>query len=283
MNYLVTGCGGFIGFHVAKHLLERGERVLGIGHESDRIQMLSGNFEYLGSDLNELNTTYQSVDRIMHFAGLSGERQCAKDPVSCIDSQISGFISVLNYAIEQEARVIYASSASVLLRESKSVYSASKRACEELARLSSRVCAVGLRLGTVYGIWGHPDMVIGRFVKNVLDKKQILVFGTNKMTRDYVNISDVIQAIDLIEQSGSRSTYCVGTGIQTGIVDLINIIEDTTGEHAISERCSDSNIYRGSLELNIEPLRKLGYNPKVTLEEGIKEYVEWYKEHVGIL
>jgi UDP-glucuronate 4-epimerase len=227
MSILVTGAAGFIGFHVAKALLERGEQVLGIDNlneyydvrlkEARLAQLLaSPGFAFTKLDVADreevfaIVESHRDVRSIIHLAAQAGVRYSLENPYAYVDSNVAGTLTVLEAArrIENLTAVTYASSSSVYGANRKqpfsvddrvdqpvSLYAATKRSCELIAHTYSHLYALpatGLRFFTVYGPWGRPDMAAFLFTRAILAGEPIKVFNEGKMARDFTYIDDIV-------------------------------------------------------------------------------------------
>jgi UDP-glucuronate 4-epimerase len=227
MSILVTGAAGFIGFHVAKALLERGEQVFGIDNlnnyydvrlkEARLAQLLaSPGFAFTKLDVADregvlaMVESHRNVRSIIHLAAQAGVRYSLENPYTYIDSNVTGTLTVLEAArrIENLTAITYASSSSVYGANQKqpfsvddrvdqpvSLYAATKRSCELIAHTYSYLHglpATGLRFFTVYGPWGRPDMAAFLFTRAILAGEPIKVFNEGRMARDFTYIDDIV-------------------------------------------------------------------------------------------
>jgi UDP-glucuronate 4-epimerase len=227
MSIVVTGAAGFIGFHTAKALLERGDRVIGIDNLNDyyevglkearlhRLRAYSG-FRFVTLDIADRDPVFAVIEGdpditgIIHLAGQAGVRHSLADPYAYINANVMGTLVMLEAArrIERLTGITYASSSSVYGANEKlpydvedrvdrpvSLYGATKRSCELIAYAYSRLYglpATGLRFFTVYGPWGRPDMAYYRFTRAILAGQPIEVFNDGRMARDFTYIDDVV-------------------------------------------------------------------------------------------
>ncbi|MBT4879790.1 MAG: NAD-dependent epimerase/dehydratase family protein [Alphaproteobacteria bacterium] len=231
---LVTGVGGFIGFHLSKTLLERGERVIGIDNmnayydvsvKKGRLEILQGyeNFSFNKIELsnredmtalwNRESTKSAPIVHVINLAAQAGVRYSLEDPYAYIQSNVMGHLVLLELARHQEGfeKFVYASSSSVYGANKKlpfatedrtdtpiSIYAASKKADELMSYTYASlygIPAVGLRFFTVYGPWGRPDMAAFKFAKNILAGEPIQVYGNGEMCRDFTYVDDIVQGI----------------------------------------------------------------------------------------
>jgi len=227
MSILLTGAAGFIGFHVAKTLLERGDRVVGIDNLNDyydvqlkeaRLSELRGfrRFSFAKLDVADRDSVFALVDlhkdlrSIIHLAAQAGVRYSLENPYAYIDANVTGTLVMLDAArrIDKLTAITYASSSSVYGANQKqpfsvedrvdrpvSLYAATKRSCELLAHTYAHLYALpvtGLRFFTVYGPWGRPDMAAYLFTRAILAGEPIKVFNEGKMARDFTYIDDIV-------------------------------------------------------------------------------------------
>ncbi|MBU6285269.1 MAG: NAD-dependent epimerase [Betaproteobacteria bacterium] len=240
MRVLVTGAAGFIGFHVAKHLLGRGDQVLGVDSVNDyydpsikraRLSMLQAlpRFSFMEGNLADESFTRKAFeapqDRVIHLAAQAGVRYSLVNPMAYVESNIMAFTRVLEACRHNElAHLTYASTSSVYGANTKmpfsehqgvdhplQFYAASKRANELMAHSYSHLFnlpTTGLRFFTVYGPWGRPDMALFLFTRNILESKPIQVFNHGRHTRDFTYVDDIVEGVvrasDQIAQSNPR-------------------------------------------------------------------------------
>ena len=242
-NYLVTGAAGFIGFHVARQLLSRGDRVVGVDNLNDyyevalkegRLKQLdhdSFRFLRLGvEDRSGVENLFQeeSFDVVIHLAAQAGVRYSLENPSAYIDSNLVGFGNMLEACRQQSIQhLVYASSSSVYGANKQmpfsteqsvdhplSLYAATKKANELMAHTYSHLYdlpTTGLRFFTVYGPWGRPDMATFLFTKAILDGKPIRVFNDGKMKRDFTYIDDIVEGVVRVaDRIPERDPDCAG-------------------------------------------------------------------------
>jgi len=226
MKILITGAAGFIGFHTAKKLLERGDEVVGLDNFSPyydpklkeaRAAQLDGKpgFKMIRGDITDRETVREAmkgVDRICHLAALAGVRYSFEHPEEYISNNINGFFEILDEAKQQEiAGLIYASSSSVYGGNEKapsqeedkvdnqlSLYGMTKKDNELMAHTYNHLYGIpvtGLRFFTVYGEWGRPDMALFLFTDAILNDRPIDVFGEGKMQSDFTYIDDIVSGV----------------------------------------------------------------------------------------
>ncbi len=228
MQVLVTGVAGFIGFHVARHLLERGDTVVGIDNlnpyyevrlKEARLALLAGHkqFHFTQLDLADRNGmselfVRQQPERVVHLAAQAGVRYSLTNPHAYVESNLVGFLYILEGCRQTQVQhLVYASSSSVYGANTKmpfsihdnvdhpvSLYAASKKANELMAHTYSHLYTLpttGLRFFTVYGPWGRPDMALFLFTKAILAGEPIPVFNHGKMRRDFTYIDDIVEGV----------------------------------------------------------------------------------------
>jgi len=332
---LLTGAAGFIGFHVAKAFLSRGDTVVGIDNLNDyyevelkqaRLRELENepSFEFQKLDLAHREETTrliesQSWDAIVHLAAQVGVRYSVENPMAYVDSNLVGFMNVLDGA--QQAQVkhfVYASSSSVYGANRKmpfsvednvdhpiSLYAATKRANELLAHSYSDIAGLpttGLRFFTVYGPWGRPDMAVFKFTRLILAGKPIPVFNRGKLKRDFTFVDDVAQAIvrltdrpptsnpDWLPDSGDPSqsrapfrTYNIGNHTPVELEHLIKVLEECLGVKAKLEllpmQPGDVHMTYADVDSLIEDV---DFQPSTSIEDGISQFVQWYRDHYNL-
>ena len=337
MYTLVTGVAGFIGFHVARKLIERGENILGIDSvnnyydpslkesrlrilESESKNQHKGEYLFLKGDLSskeDVDRCFKyDVSKVINLAAQAGVRKSLEDPQSYIDSNIVGFVNILEACrYNKVEHLTYASTSSVYglnsdlpFKETRisdhpiQLYAATKRANELLAHSYShlfKLPTTGLRFFTVYGPWGSPDMALFLFTKNILEGKPIDVFNQGNHSRDFTYIDDIVNGILLASDNIARenpnwdskspdpsSSNCpfrvmnIGNGDRVPLENYISAIEENVGKKAIKNYLP---LQPGDVPDSLADLNKLrketGYEPKVLYEEGIKRFVEWYLDY----
>ena len=264
MSILITGAAGFIGFHVARRLLDRGERVIGIDNLNDyydvslkeaRLAKLRehGDFNFARLDVADRDRIFDLVEShsdlrdVIHLAAQAGVRHSLKDPYCYIEANVMGTLVMLEAArrVRGLRGLVYASSSSVYGANTKqpfsvddpvdhpvSLYGATKRSCELMAESYSRLyglATTGLRFFTVYGPWGRPDMAAYLFTRAILAGEPIQVFNEGRMARDFTYIDDivagVIAAADRPAASGEHRIYNLGNHRPEQLLDFVGVLE----------------------------------------------------------
>ncbi len=332
---LITGAAGFIGFHLSKCLLEMGYYVLGIDNlndyydvklKEDRLNLLKKYSEFKNyildlSDRAGLFRVFDSnkIDTIINLAAQPGVRYSIENPQAYIDSNIQGFLNILEAArYYKPQHLIYASSSSVYGANTKipfsvsdnvdhpmSLYAATKKANELMAHTYSslyNIPTTGLRFFTVYGPWGRPDMALFLFTKAILEGQAIDVFNNGDMSRDFTYIDDIVQAvaklIDKIPQPDNAwngmdpnpatsyapyRLYNIGNNNPVSLMEFIRSIERATQKKA---HLNFLPMQPGDVKqtyADVSDLEKIiNYRPSTPLDKGIKEFVNWYKDYYGV-
>ena len=334
MKVLVTGAAGFIGAALVKALLSKEHEVVGIdninsyydqslkyarlsdaGIEADAInecELTKSNktplYRFMKMDLTDrksMNLLFakEKFDIVINLAGQAGVRYSVENPFAYVESNIYGFLNILENCRHYPVKhLIYASSSSIYgmsdhipyKEEDKtdkpvSLYAATKKADELMAYSYSKlygIPATGLRFFTVYGPWGRPDMAPFLFMKSILEGKPIRVFNHGNMQRDFTHIDDVICGILLLLEHPSKETvphqiYNVGHSSPVALLDFIKTIENETGHKAILKMedmqpgdvcCTYADISRLQ--------RDFGFKPQISIEQGIHTFYEWYINYV---
>ena len=330
MKILVTGAAGFIGAALSLRLLERGDEVVGIDNLNDyydinlkiaRLERLKGyeKFKFIKLDISnrqaiEALFIKEQFQRVMHLAGQAGVRYSITNPHAYIDSNIVGFMNILegcrHNAVEHLA---YASSSSVYganthmpfsvhdnVDHPVSLYAASKKANELMAHTYShlyRLPTTGLRFFTVYGPWGRPDMSPILFARNILEGKPIDVFNYGNHRRDFTYIDDIVEGvIRVIDKSATVNeswtgntpdpgsslapyrVYNIGNNNPVHLLTFIETLENCLNKKAIKNLLplQPGDVPDTYADVS-ELVNDFGYKPETKLETGIGHFVDWYK------
>jgi UDP-glucuronate 4-epimerase len=315
MTILVTGAAGFIGFHVAKALLDRGERVLGLDNLSpyydpalkkarlDRLAHAPG-FSFQPFDLSRRDEVaafgrqHPEIDRIVHLAAQAGVRHSLEHPFDYVDANVTGHLAVLELGrhLPGLKNLVYASSSSVYganthlpfstsdrTDDPVSLYAATKKAGEMMATSYARLFglkATGLRFFTVYGPWGRPDMSVFLFTKAILEGRPIQVFNNGDMRRDFTYIDDIVQGVlaSLDRPAAGHRVYNLGNNRAEPLLRFIEVIEKAAGRKAIVEL---KPMQKGDVKETFADIedatRDLGFKPTTPIDIGVPRFVEWYR------
>lgn len=319
MKILVTGVAGFIGCETALAFLKDGHEVIGIDNlndyyspklKRDRLARIpSERFSFVECSLSDKEKLLRlfkdnSFDVVVNLAAQAGVRYSLVNPQSYVDSNITGFLNILECARAYPPKhLVYASSSSVYGRNTEtpfrttdrvekpsSLYAATKRSNELMAETYHHLFLLnltGLRFFTVYGPWGRPDMSPWLFADAITHGRPIKVFNNGKMMRDFTYIDDIVEGIRRIAYDGTEKKplnrlYNIGRGEPVKLMDFIATLEKNFGR--IAEKIM-MPMQPGDVEVtwaDTEALeRDIGYRPGVSLEEGIARFAEWFKEYNG--
>ena len=332
MKILVTGAAGFIGFHLAKKLCDSDWNVIGLDNlnsyydvklKNDRLNQLLpySNFKFYKLDLIEREAIKklfkeEKFDYVVNLAAQAGVRYSLENAYSYIDSNLSGFLNILEGCRHDPVKhLIYASSSSVYGANTKmpfsvhdnvdhpvSLYAATKKANELMAHTYSnlyKIPTTGLRFFTVYGPWGRPDMALFIFTKNIAEGKPIDVYNNGKMRRDFTFIDDIVDGIIKLIPSISESNpnwngyepdsatsfapyklFNIGNNQPVELLRFIEVIEDKLGKKAIKNFLPIQPGDIPATYANVDDLvNAVGFKPNTPIEDGVSKFVEWFKDY----
>ena len=312
---LVTGCAGFIGMHLCKTLLDEGYQITGIDNinnyydqnlKKDRLKVLKKykNFFFEKLDIvdyKSLDALFKNFcpDKVVNLAAQAGVRYSLENPFAYIESNIVGFLNVLECCRHNNVKgLIYASSSSVYGGNKKipfsefdsvdspiSIYASSKKSNELMAYTYNHLFdlnVTGLRFFTVYGPWGRPDMALYIFTKKIMNGEPIHVFNNGNMQRDFTYIDDIIEGIKYsIEKNYNCEVFNLGNNKVEDLMGMISLIETSLNRKA---KIIYKEIQPGDVPktfANIDNARKLlNYDPKVSIASGIPKFINWYKSYI---
>ena len=339
MNVLVTGAAGFIGYHLCEKLLSAGYTVVGLDNLNDYydVNLKLGRLKQLG--INEPTLAYNSLytsekhaqqftfvqlnledtqaidslfkaqhfDLVCNLAAQAGVRYSLEQPFTYLDSNVTGFLSILEGCRNHQVKkLIYASSSSVYGLNEKvpfstddvvdhpiSLYAATKKANELMAHTYSHlfgIQTIGLRFFTVYGPWGRPDMAMFLFTDAILHDKPIKVFNHGDLSRDFTYIDDIVGGMlkmvaafkaDAIQSN--YKVYNIGNSKPVKLLDFIEAIEEVTNKKAIKEWLP---MQPGDVEktwADVDDLKNdFDYNPNTDIKVGVAAFVQWYKDYYSV-
>ncbi len=313
---LVTGAAGFIGFHLSKSLLEDGYEVLGLDNLNDyydpnlklaRLEQLKPykNFTFNKVDIADRESLAQSFqsfkpNKVVNLAAQAGVRYSIENPYAYMDSNLVGFLNIIELCRHNDVEgLIYASSSSVYGGNTKtpfsvedrvdnpiSLYAASKKSNELIANSYSHLYGLhttGLRYFTVYGPWGRPDMAMFIFTKKILAGKPIPVFNNGNMKRDFTYIDDIISGTRAtVDKNHNCEVFNLGNHKSEQLLDMIALIEKELGKKA---KIAFKPMQPGDVKESFAEIKhshhKLGYQPKTTIDDGIPNFVKWYRKYYG--
>lgn len=327
---LVTGSAGFIGFHTALRLLERGEAVIGVDNlnayydpalKRARLDILTAHRAYHHHTMDLADRagmaalfTRSRPDRIVHLGAQAGVRHSLQAPETYVDSNITGFLSVLEGARATGCRhLVFASTSSAYGANGKlpfdvhhsahhplTLYAATKLANEAMAHSYAHLFGIpmtGLRFFTVYGPWGRPDMALFKFTRAILDGQPIEVYGSGAMSRDFTYVDDIVTGIvtaldrpatvdplwSAANPDPARSGVApwrilnLGAGRPVSLMHYIEVLEQKLGRRARLDfqPMQDGDVVDTAADLG-ESVLALDYAPTTPVEEGVSLFVDWF-------
>lgn len=346
---LITGTAGFVGFHLAKVLLHRGDQVVGLDNVNDYydVNLKYGRLKETGIEKSQIryNELVQSsifpayrfiqldltdkknidalfvqekFDIVVNLAAQAGVRYSLTNPQAYVDSNIQGFLNILEACRHNPVQhLVYASSSSVYgantampfsihnnVDHPLAMYAVSKKSNELMAHSYSNLFQIpttGLRFFTVYGPWGRPDMALFIFTKAILAGEPIQVFNHGNMVRDFTYVDDIVEGVVRVidkpatpnpawsgDQPDPGTSYApyriynIGNSSPSKLSEFIEAIEDNLGKKAIKQLMP---LQEGDVPATFADVKDLendmGYKPNTTIQEGIKNFVSWYLEFYG--
>lgn len=315
---LVTGVAGFIGSFVASALLKRGDEVIGIDNLNNyydvnlkkaRLKhffMSNKRFTFYKVDFSDYKAMEKifkrhKIDKICHLGAQAGVRYSLENPWAYIQSNINGALAIFELARHFGIKtVVYASSSSVYGGNKKmpfsvednvdtpiSLYAATKRSDELIAYTYHHLFGIkmtGLRFFTVYGPWGRPDMALFLFTKAILKGKPIKVFNHGAMKRDFTFITDIVDGV--LASLDKEYDYEILNLGNSNIVELMYFIKTLEKELGKKAKMKMMPMQAGDVPSTYSDIKKstklLGFKPKVKIEKGIHEFVEWYRWYYNV-
>jgi len=327
---LVTGAAGFIGMHTSLRLLERGDEVVGFDNMNAyydpalKVARLARLKEHAGftfekgslEDRDAVSRLFAEhrPDRVVNLAAQAGVRYSIEDPHAYVDSNLVGFLNILEGCRATDVEhLVYASSSSVYGANTKlpfsvadavdhpvSLYAATKKANELMAHTYSHLFGLpttGLRFFTVYGPWGRPDMALFLFTKAILAGEPIRIFNHGRMRRDFTYIDDIVEGVirvldrpaapdptfdpddpDPSTSSAPYRVFNIGNDQPTELLRYVEVLEDALGMKAIRQL---EDIQPGDVPAtwaDVDGLRDaVGFAPATPVEEGVRRFVRWYR------
>ncbi len=339
MKLLVTGVAGFIGFHTARRLLKEGHEVVGIDNlndyysvqlKKDRLSLLKENdrFSFESFDLENaeamqaFSKIHGNFSGVIHLAAQAGVRYSLKNPQAYIDSNITGFLNLLEMLRRSESsdktHLVYASTSSVYgLNETLpfsphasaehpvSLYAATKKANEMMAHSYSHLFQIpttGLRFFTVYGPWGRPDMALFLFTRKILQGEPIEVFNQGNHDRDFTYVDDIVDGVVRVALNPQKKSdqwnaktpdpslssapyriYNIGNHRKEKLMRYIEVIESCLGKKAEIQFLPMQKGDVPATDADIDDLRNdYGYEPQTRIEKGIEAFIQWYRSYYEV-
>ena len=328
---LLTGAAGFIGYHTARRLLERGDSVVGVDNLNDyydvslkqaRLERLRAfeNFAFERLDIGDREAMPALFGRlrpkaVIHLAAQAGARYSLENPHAYTDSNITGFLNILEGCRHNGVgHLVFASTSSVYGANTKqpfsehqnvdhpvSLYAATKKANELMAHTYAHLFGLsvtGLRFFTVYGPWGRPDMALFKFTRGILADEPIPVFNAGQMIRDFTYVDDIVEGVVRVMDKPSQPdpawngddpdpatsaapyrVYNIGNNMPVLLLDCIAMLEESLGKRAQMEMLPIQPGDVTSTMADVSELeRAVGFRPRTPLREGISRFVQWYRE-----
>ncbi len=335
MKILVTGAAGFIGFHTSQYLLNRGDTVIGIDNLNDyydpslkeaRLSQLKekDNFIFNKIDIVDKDAVdaifkSESPDTVIHLAAQAGVRYSLENPYAYIDSNITGFMNILEACRHHPVKhLVFASSSSVYGANTQmpfsvndnvdhplSLYAATKKSNELMAHTYSYLYDIpvsGLRFFTVYGPWGRPDMALFIFTKKILSGETIDVFNNGQHKRDFTYIDDIVEGVVRVTDSVATSNpdwnsgkpdpatskapyrlYNIGNNTPVELMYFIELIENNLNKKADKNYLPLQPGDVPATYANVDALIDyVDYSPSTSIESGIENFINWYKDYYKV-
>ena len=332
---LVTGAAGFIGFHLCQRLLARGDQVVGLDNLNDyydvslkqaRLEQLEGQagFRFVRLDLADRAGiaalfAAEGFDKVVNLAAQAGVRYSLENPHAYVDSNLVGFINILEGCRHHAVKhLVYASSSSVYGANTRmpfsvhhnvdhplSLYAATKKANELMAHTYAHLYGLpctGLRFFTVYGPWGRPDMALFLFTKAILEGRPIDVYNYGKMRRDFTFVDDIVEGVirvtdriapanpewngDLPDPGTSAAPYRlynIGNNNPVELMDLIGTLEKALGKKAEKNLLPIQPGDVPATYADVEALTAdVGFKPATPIEVGVGRFVDWYRNYYQV-
>ena len=343
MKILVTGAAGFIGFHVVRCLLERGDDVVGLDNINDYYDVNLKYARLAETGINKESIEYgklvrgkryplyrfiklnledreeferERFERVVNLAAQAGVRYSIENPWIYVDSNITGFVNILECCRYLGVRhLVYASSSSVYglnanvpfkedsgIAHPVSLYAATKKSNELMAHVYSHLYGLpttGLRFFTVYGPWGRPDMSPHLFTRAIMEGQIMKVFNHGDMLRDFTYVDDIVEGVIRVmdrvavldedwdaevpnpaTSSAAYRVYNIGNSTPVKLMNFIHALEESCGKEAVKEYLpmQPGDVYQTNADTT-RLYREMDYKPKTPLREGVEKFVRWYKKY----
>lgn len=336
MKVLVTGTAGFIGSHVAQKLLDRGDQVIGFDNLNDyydvtlkqaRLERLLDRpgYTHVVGDLADRGSVESAFamyrpQRVVNLAAQAGVRYAAENPHVYVQSNVVGFLHILEACRHQGIQhLVYASTSSVYGANTRmpfsehaatehplTLYAATKKANEQMAHSYAHLYGLpctGLRFFTVYGPWGRPDMALFLFTRAILEGKPIRVFNHGRHKRSFTYVDDIVEGVVRVldrvpvrDETWSGNApdpaasgvapyrlYNIGNEQPVELLEYIRVLEHSLGRNAVMEMLPLQAGDVPDTEADVSDLiQDIGYRPRVPVEEGVGRFVEWYRSYYSV-
>jgi len=316
MKILITGGAGFIGSNIAKKLMDRGDKVVIIDNFNDyydpklkrdriKIYLKGYKFKLYKGDIRDTKLIEkifkkERIDKVVHLAAMAGVRNSLRDPKLYFDVNVMGSLNLLEAAVRHKIKnFVFASSSSVYGNNKKlpfsesdpvdtpiSPYAASKKSDELIAHTYHHIYGLNitaLRFFTVYGPWGRPDMALFLFTDAITRGKPIKVFNHGKMSRNFTYVDDIATGtIKVLDKAKGYGVMNIGGDREETLLRYIQVLEKNLGRRAKKKMVPMQPGDVPKTVADIRKLRRLGWKPTTRIEEGIKNFVEWYKGYYGV-
>ncbi|ERS93277.1 NAD-dependent epimerase [Staphylococcus simulans] len=334
MKVLITGAAGFIGSHLAKRLISQGHEIIGVDNindyydpklKEDRLKSIGDNnftfYKITLEDADKLEEIFkeQHPDVVVNLAAQAGVRYSLENPRAYIDSNIVGFVNILECCRHYDVKhLIYASSSSVYgantskpfstsdnIDHPLSLYAATKKSNELMAHTYSHLYnlpTTGLRFFTVYGPWGRPDMALFKFTKAIVNDETIDVYNHGNMMRDFTYVDDIVEAISRLvkrpaqpnpEWSGANpdpsssyapyKIYNIGNNSPVRLMEFVEAIENKLNKTA---KKNYMDLQPGDVPetyANVDDLfRDIDFKPETTIQDGVNNFIDWYLDYYSV-
>lgn len=319
---IVTGAAGFIGYHLCERLLSEGHEIVGLDNlnpyydvrlKEDRLRLLESRpgFRFKVLDIFDREPLLalfaaERPDAVVNLAAQAGVRYSLSHPHSYADSNLTGFLNILEACRQQAVgHLIYASSSSVYGANAKapfsvndpvdrplSLYAATKRANELMAYTYSHLYSLpvtGLRLFTAYGPWGRPDMAYFTFTKAILEGTPVPIHNGGNMLRDFTYVDDIVTGILLLlgripsaqgADAVAHRIYNIGSNAPVSLLEFIDTLEEVLGKRAVRQPMpmQPGDVPATHADIS-ELVRDTGFAPSHTLREGLTAFADWYRSY----
>lgn len=313
----VTGAAGFIGYHLSLFLKKRNDQVIGLDNfnayydphlKKNRAHILEkAGIPIISGDINDQKLLLsifekEKITHCVHLAAQAGVRHSMIEPNEYVRSNLAGFVSLLEVCrLFPHVRTIFASSSSVYGLNEKvpfstedptekpaNLYGATKKANELIAHAYHhlyKIPLIGLRYFTVYGPWGRPDMAYFLFTRNILEGKPIPVFNFGKMKRDFTYIDDIIRGTAAaLDTPTDFALFNLGNNKPVALLEFITELENALGKKADKEMLpmQKGDVLETCADIS-KSQKELHFSPSIPLKEGIRHFVDWYRDYYKVL